>query len=156
MDRVFKSSIGALFRKFIVALFFTALAIFFIVGGVMIAFKIDRDVILAKYALIVYGIVAVVFAFYFSFIRHNISLHVTLNGVTFLKGKKAYLTFPRDRFFFTSYVQRSLTQMGIFTSRYLRSVDKKTNKKRDYRLYFSKKRFDEFIACVTALNDMEE
>ena len=122
----------------------------------MIAFKIDRYVILAKYALIVYGIIAIVFAFYFSFIRHNIRVHVTEKGVTFLKGKKAYLTLPRDRFFFASYVHKSLSQTGIYTSRYLRFVDKKTNKKKDYRLYLSKKRYEEFIAVVTSLNEKDD
>lgn len=152
MTREFKSNAGALFRHFVTVLIVAVLVLFFVVGGGGVLLKLDKNVILNPAVLISCGAFAVIFAFFFAFIRHNITVFITLEGVTLRRGKKAYLTLLGQDHVFGSYIHRYFCPAGVYTSRYLRAFDKDTGKRKDYRIYFSKRRFEELIAIITWLN----
>ena len=160
MEKIYKSSIGSLFRNFIVILFFTLLVMFLIIGvGGMILERNTLHFFLEDFitpiALTLYAIAALVFSFCMSFLKHNVTVRVTKECVTLMKGKKPYLTLSSVDYFFSSYIHRQVTQVGVYTSKYLRTVAKATQKQKDYRLYFSKKEFENLIASVTSLNMTE-
>ena len=154
MDRIYKSSFGALLRNFIYTIVVIALGIFLVVGGIGLALlKLDKEVIFSPVAIGIYGGLDLLVAFYFSFIRHNITVRISKEEVSLLKGEKIHLNFKVKEYFFTSYVFRQITPVGIFTSRSLRVINKETGKHKDRQLYFSKKNFEELIAVVTSLNE---
>ena len=157
MNKLYKSSITVLIRYFIIVLFYTILVLFFVLGGGgVLLLGIKKEIILSLPVLISAGVVAIIIAVFLSFIRKNITVEVTESGVYFYRGKGRYLALTKEKFFYTSYVQRTISNVGVFTSRYLRVIDKQTKKWKDYRLYFSKKRFDAIMAVITSLNDEVE
>ena len=154
MSNMFKSSVTALIRSFVVWLLGLYFAIFAVVVGLgMFVFDLKKEFILSWMVLIPSAIVAICFATYLAFIHHNKQVEVTKDSVNFHQGQKRYLVLTKDKFHFTSFVHRTFTPLGIFTARYLRAVNKKNNKWKDYRLYFSKRRFESLMLAVNVLNE---
>ena len=156
MDRTYKSSVLALIRHFIAVLICTVVVMISIISlAGIVLLGVDIDDIFALSHIIVCGIIAVTFSFYFACIRNNVTVKITDTEITLLRGKEAYKILSVSEYSFTSYVYRQMGQGGIYTSRYLRAVNKETKKWKDYRVYFSKKRFEELIVVATSLNEIE-
>jgi len=154
MDMLYKTNMGVLIRYSIASMGITML----IVLGVMLRlmevdpFKLLQENPLAPMWLLSYGATLAVGCLFF--MRNNKTVRITQDGVTFSRGKKVYMTLPRSEYFFSSHIYEMIS-FGIppMTSRYLLAIHKGSQKKKKYRLYFSGKKFDRFIASVEALNE---
>ena len=156
VNKRYESDIGALFRNFL-TVYICSVFVLLVFGWLLSKININ----VTKGFLIACLIIAIPFAVYLSFYKHNITVQVTQDGVTFMRGKKAYLSLPSRDYMFSSYIHRTLSMFGVFTSRYLRAfeissarIQNKTlvfTSRKDYRLYFSKGDFEELISAVTSL-----
>ena len=154
MDKKFKSSIGALIRNFLVNLFillFILLAVYFCAG--LLLLNLDRSVLWNLPLILTVVLIAIVITSLWVIGHNNVTVYVVDGGVDLYRNKKIFQRLKKEKYLFTSFVSRSFSQIGIYTSRYLRTIDRKSGKTKDYRLLFSKKNFNNLLEAVDALNN---
>ena len=151
MIKKFKSSVSVLVRSFIVNTLVIAFIILALLVGIgMVLLEYSRQDILSVPFLITGAIIALALGGYLAFVRHNSTVEVYPDRVDLYRGKKIYAVLKSEKYHFTSFIQRTMSQAGIYTSRYLRVIDKKNGKQKDYRLYFSKKHLQNLMATLEA------
>jgi len=145
MNKVFRSSFWELFKKFI----FVLLWVLFLLGIIGVAvyfyFKLDLEVLINPLVLSISSVVVTLIAVFFSFMTKTASVVVDEDSVNIIKGNRVYRSFPRESNEFKYNVHRT---RGVFIHRSLRVVEKKRNKWKDYRLFFSRKTFEKLIAFI--------
>ena len=151
MTKVFKSSFWVLFRFFVFVWVFVSIIVAALIGisGFFI-FKLDKGIILHPITLIIALIVTLLISICLSFISCSRSVTIDETAVRLYKGKKLYKTFYHDKYEFTHFVRHSFGDFGIFSSRYLRVMEARKKRWKDYRLFFSKKSFEILMTQIMA------